>query len=142
MSMSDIRPWLRSLDLEKYNEVLTGHDIDLAVVPELTEQDLEELGFSLGHRRKFLAAAAQLRATTAASVVASAQVQPPVQPASAAERRQLTVVFIDLVGSTVLGGELDPEDLIRLLRQYREACVAAIGKYDGYIAHRAAGFSF
>ena len=44
------------------------------------------------------------------------------------------MVFVDLVGSTVLGGELDPEDLIRLLRQYREACVAAIGKYDGYIA--------
>jgi class 3 adenylate cyclase len=134
MSMSDIRPWLRSIGLEKYNEVLTRHDIDLAVVPELTEPDLEELGFSLGHRRKFLAAAAQLRATTAASAVAPAQVQPPVQPASVAERRQLTVVFIDLVGSTVLGGELDPEDLIHLLRQYRAACVAAIGKYDGYIA--------
>jgi class 3 adenylate cyclase/ABC-type transport system involved in cytochrome c biogenesis ATPase subunit len=134
MSMSDIRPWLRSLGLEKYNEVLTRHDIDLAVVPELTEQDLEELGFSLGHRRKFLAAATKLRGTTSASAVASAQVQPPIQPASAAERRQLTVVFIDLVGSTVLGRELDPEDLIRLLRQYREACVAAIGKYDGYVA--------
>ena len=50
------------------------------------------------------------------------------------ERRQLTVVFIDLVGSTVLGGELDPEDLIRLLSQYREACVAAIGKYEGHVA--------
>jgi class 3 adenylate cyclase/tetratricopeptide (TPR) repeat protein/ABC-type lipoprotein export system ATPase subunit len=134
MSMSDIRQWLRGLGLEKYNEVLTGHDIDLSVVPELTEQDLEELGFSLGHRRKFLAAAAKFRATTAAPVVALAQVQPLIQPASAAERRQLTVVFVDLVGSTVLGGELDPEDLIRLLRQYREACVAAIGKYDGYIA--------
>jgi SAM domain (Sterile alpha motif) len=85
MSMSDIRQWLRSLGLEKYNEVLTGHDIDLTVVPELTEQDLGELGFSLGHRRKFLAAAGQLRTTTAASAVASAQVQPPVQPASAAE---------------------------------------------------------
>ena len=132
--MSDIRPWLRSLGLEKYNELLTRHDIDLAVVPELTEQDLEELGFSLGHRRKFLAAAAKLRATTAESVVASAQVQPRVQPATAAERRQLTVVFIDLVGSTVFGGELDPEDLIRLLSQYREACVTAISKYDGYIA--------
>jgi hypothetical protein len=94
--MSGILPWLRSLDLEKYNEVLTAHDIDLAVVPELTEQDLEELGFSLGHRRKFLAAAAQLRATTAASVVASAQVQPPVQPASAAERRQLTKLSLFL----------------------------------------------
>ena len=132
--MSDIRPWLRSLGLEKYNEVLTRHDIDLAVVPELTEQDLEELGFSLGHRRKFLAAAAKLRATSAETVVTSAQVQPRVQPATAAERRQLTVVFVDLVGSTVLGGELDPEDLVRLLSQYREACVTAISKYDGYIA--------
>jgi class 3 adenylate cyclase/ABC-type transport system involved in cytochrome c biogenesis ATPase subunit len=134
MLMSDIRPWLQSLGLEKYNEVLTRHDIDLAVVPELTEQDLEELGFSLGHRRKFLAAAVKLGAKTAASEVESAQVQPTVQPASTAERRQLTVVFIDLVGSTVLGGELDPEDLIRLLSQYREACVTAIGKHDGYIA--------
>jgi len=134
MSMSDIRPWLLSLGLEKYDEALASHDIDMAVVPELSEQDLEKLGLSLGHRRKFLAAAAQLRGTTSAPAVSSAQVQLPVQPASAAERRQLTVVFIDLVGSTVLGGELDPEDLIHLLRQYREACVAAIGKYDGYIA--------
>src|SRR3954452_4293926 len=131
MSMSDIDVWLQSLGLEHYAELLASHDIDLTVVPDLTEQDLEKLGLSLGHRRKFIAATAKLRAAVPA--VASAPGQPPPQPAPV-ERRQVTVVFIDLVGSTALGRQLDPEDLIRLLRQYREACVAVIGKYDGFIA--------
>ncbi|MEA2898877.1 MAG: hypothetical protein QOJ84_4492, partial [Bradyrhizobium sp.] len=131
--MSDIDIWLQSLGLEKYGEVFASHDIDLTVVPDLTEQDLEKLGLSLGHRRKFIAAAARLRAVAAPPAVASAPGQPSPQPAPV-ERRQVTVVFIDLVGSTALGRKLDPEDLIRLLRQYREACVAVIGKYDGFIA--------
>src|SRR5450432_3384358 len=132
--MSDFTLWLQSLGLEKYSAILASHDIDLTVVPDLTEQDLEKLGLSLGHRRKFLAAAAKFRSMTTSFPVAPTQVQSDSQPASLFERRQVTVVFIDLVGSTTLGGELDPEDLIRLLRQYRDACVAAIGKYDGYIA--------
>jgi class 3 adenylate cyclase/ABC-type lipoprotein export system ATPase subunit/tetratricopeptide (TPR) repeat protein len=132
--MSDFTLWLRSLGLEKYGAVFASHDIDLTVVPDLTEQDLEKLGLSLGHRRKFLTAAATFRPVTTSAPVASAQVQPPNQPAPPVERRQVTVVFIDLVGSTALGSELDPEDLIRLLRQYRDVCVAAVGKYDGYIA--------
>jgi class 3 adenylate cyclase/ABC-type lipoprotein export system ATPase subunit len=132
--MSDFALWLQSLGLEKYSAVLASHDIDLTVVQDLTEQDLEKLGLSLGHRRKFLTAAAQFRPVTTSSPAASAQVQPSSQPPPQVERRQVTVVFIDLVGSTALGSELDPEDLIRLLRQYRDACVAAVGKYDGYIA--------
>jgi class 3 adenylate cyclase/ABC-type lipoprotein export system ATPase subunit len=132
--MSDFAHWLQILGLEKYSAVLSSHDIDLTVVQDLTEQDLEKLGLSLGHRRKFLAAAAQLRPVSASSPAASDQVPPSNQPAPQVERRQVTVVFIDLVGSTALGSELDPEDLIRLLRQYRDACVAAVGKYDGYIA--------
>ena len=132
--MSDITPWLQSLGLEKYGELLSSHDIDLAVAPELTEQDLEKLGLSLGHRRKFLAAAAKLRAEPAPVDVSARQAEPGVQPEALAERRQMTVVFIDLVGSTALGGELDPEDLIGLLRLYRDACVEVIGKYDGFIA--------
>jgi class 3 adenylate cyclase/ABC-type lipoprotein export system ATPase subunit len=123
--MSDFTLWLQNLGLEKYSAVFASHDIDLTVVADLTEQDLEKLGLSLGHRRKFLTAAAQLRPVTASS---------PVEPPPLVERRQITVVFIDLVGSTALGGELDPEDLICLLRQYRDACVAAVGKYDGYVA--------
>jgi class 3 adenylate cyclase len=132
--MSDMTLWLQNLGLEKYDEVLSGHDIDLAVVPDLTEQDLEKLGLSLGHRRKFIAAAVKLRAVVAPSAVGAAQSQSSPQSAPPVERRQVTVVFIDLVGSTALGSTLDPEDLIRLLRQYREACVAVISKYDGFIA--------
>src|SRR4051794_18776050 len=129
MSMSGIDIWLQNLGLGRYAEMLAGHDIDLTVAPDLTEQDLERLGLSLGHRRKFMAAAAKLREVAAARAAPSA----PPRPAPA-ERRQVTVVFIDLVGSTALGSELDPEDLIQLLRLYREACVAVIGKYDGFIA--------
>jgi class 3 adenylate cyclase len=132
--MSDFKLWLQSVGLERYGEVFASHDIDLAVVPDLTEQDLEKLGLSLGHRRKFMAAAAKFRAAPASSPVASAQAQPVDQLAPAVERRQLTVVFVDLVGSTALGTELDPEDLIQLLRQYRDACTAVIVKYDGFIA--------
>jgi hypothetical protein len=132
--MSDFKLWLQSVGLEKYGEVFASHDIDLTVVPDLTEQDLENLGLSLGHRRKFIAAAAQFRAAPTSSPVASAQAQPVDQLAPAVERRQLTVVFVDLVDATALGRELDPEDLIQLLRQYRDACTAVIAKYDGFIA--------
>jgi class 3 adenylate cyclase/ABC-type lipoprotein export system ATPase subunit len=131
--MSDFTLWLQSLSLEKYGSVLASHDIDLTIIPDLTEQDLEKLGLSIGHRRKFLTAAAKLRPVPASSV-AAVHLQPHNPPVPLAERRQVTVVFIDLVGSTALGSELDPEDLIRLLRQYRDACVAAVGKYDGYVA--------
>jgi class 3 adenylate cyclase len=132
MPMSDIRSWLESVGLGKYEELLTHHDIDLTVVPELTDQDLEKLGLSLGHRRKFLAATAKLRAATAPSAIVPTE--PPDQPTQAVERRQLTVVFVDIVGSTALSGRLDPEDLIQLLRRYRDACVESITKYEGFIA--------
>lgn len=126
--------WLQSLGLETYGEVFANHDIDLTVVPDLTEQDLEKLGLSLGHRRKFMTAAAKIRPALTSLPVTPAEVQPFDQPAPPVERRQLTVVFIDLVGSTALGRELDPEDLVHLLRQYRDACMAVIAKYDGFIA--------
>jgi class 3 adenylate cyclase/ABC-type transport system involved in cytochrome c biogenesis ATPase subunit len=128
--MSDLKLWLESLGLEKYKEVLENHDVDLSVVSDLTEQDLEKLGLSLGHRRKFIAAAKQLVTTPS---------PPPSQlpqagQAPTVERRQVTIVFVDLVGSTELGSGLDPEDLVALLRRYREACVATIAKHDGFIA--------
>jgi class 3 adenylate cyclase len=131
--MSDLQSWLRDLGLEKYDEVMRANDIDLAVAADLTEQDLEKLGLSLGHRRRFLTAAAKLRATADAPVAAPTR-PPSDQSPSVAERRQLTVAFVDLVGATAFGTQLDPEDLIRLLRQYRETCTAAVGRYGGYIA--------
>jgi class 3 adenylate cyclase len=123
--MSDLRSWLEGLGLGKYAEIMQAHDVDISIVADVTEQDLEKLGLSLGHRRKLLSAAAKLR--------------DPVLPSSestfvAPERRQLTVAFVDLVAATALGAQLDPEDLIRLLRQYRDACLASVSKYDGYVA--------
>jgi class 3 adenylate cyclase len=136
----DLGGWLRSLGLEKYETTFRENDIDETVLPGLTAEDLKELGVaSLGHRRKLLDAIAALRAGESAKTKATSQDSVGV-PTSAptveatGDRRQLTVVFIDLVGSTVLGGQLDPEDLIRLLGQYRETCVAAIGKYEGHVA--------
>ncbi len=135
--MSDLTLWLESLGLEKYADSLASNDIDLAVVPDLTDGDLEKLGLSLGHRRKFLAAASKLRteaAPTAAAAPAVSKLVPGQQPAPSAERRQITVVFIDLVNSTMIGGVLDPEDLIVLLRRYREVCLAAIARHEGFVA--------
>jgi class 3 adenylate cyclase/ABC-type lipoprotein export system ATPase subunit len=136
----DVVDWLRSLGLGKYEAAFRDNEVDESVLPNLTAEDLKELGVTaLGHRRKLLDAIAALRndedaktkATTQGSAGLSASA--PILEVTA-ERRQLTVAFIDLVGSTGLGGELDPEDLIRLLSQYREACVAAIGKFEGYVA--------
>ena len=128
--MSDINPWLQSLGLEKYREVFASNDIDLTIAPELTEQDLEKLGLSLGHRRKFIAAAAKLRSGTAIPADGGA----PAQLAHQVQRRQVTVVFTDLVGSTALASQLDPEDLDQLLRGYRDACTGVIARFDGHIA--------
>lgn len=128
--MSDINPWLRSLGLEEYREVFDNNDIDLTVAPELTEQDLEKLGLTLGHRRKFFAAAAKLRRATAASSDSGVSISPALQ----VQRRQVTVVFTDLVGSTALASQLDPEDLDQLLRSYRDACARVIARFDGHIA--------
>ena len=128
--MSDISSWLQGLGLEKYCEVFASNDIDVTVVPDLTEQDLEKLGLSLGHRRKLLAAALKLRQTTTLPAG-------PVSPAPAAkevERRQVTVVFTDLVGSTAIASQIDPEDLDQLLRRYRDTCARVIERFDGHIA--------
>ena len=119
--MTNLGDWLRSLGLEKYEEVFRGHDVDLAIAPDLTDQDLEKLGLSLGHRRKFITAAAKLR-TGDEPVATSARGAPPQVDPTHLERRQVTVAFIDLVGSTALASRLDPEDMGRLLRAYREAC--------------------
>jgi class 3 adenylate cyclase len=128
--MADINAWLESLGLMKYREVFASNDIDLTVAPELTERDLEELGLSLGHRRKFVAAAAKLRPGTA--MPADAGMRDHV--AQQVQRRHVTVVFTHLVDSTALASQLDPEDLDKLLRSYRDACTEVMAKFDGYVA--------
>ena len=111
----DIRGWLRGLGLERYEQAFRENEIDLRVLPELTADDLRELGVAaIGHRRLLLKAIADL---AAGAGPAAGEDVPAASPASApaeAERRQLTVRFCDLVGSTPLSTRFDPEDLARL----------------------------
>jgi class 3 adenylate cyclase/ABC-type lipoprotein export system ATPase subunit len=133
--MPDIDLWLKRLGLERYAEVFARHDVDLDVAPSLTEQDLEKLGLSLGHRRKFIAAAAELHEGGGARATdRSSPADAPGSERARVERRQVTAVFIDLVGSTALASRLDPEDMDHLLQEYRKVCAAVVGRYDGHIA--------
>ncbi len=130
----DVAGWLRDLGLERYEATFRENDVDAELLPTLSADDLKELGItSLGHRRRLLEAIAKLRPD-----VSSVQTAGPTddQPAStpAGERRQLTVMFCDLVGSTALSEKLDPEELGKLLHAYRTQYGEVIARYDGFVA--------
>ena len=130
----DIGGWLRGLDLEQYEAAFRDNEIDGEVLPKLTADDLKDIGVAIvGHRRKMLSAIAELSGLSAAPT----QVAPAAGPAPAAafaERRQLTVMFCDLVGSTAMSARLDPEDMREVIRAYQDACSGAIARYDGFVA--------
>ena len=105
--MVDVERWLQDLGLAQYAGTFAENDIDLEVLPHLSEQDLEKLGVSLGHRKKLLHAIAALAAGSEPLRVSSAEEPSPHRRAEA-ERRQLTVMFVDLVGSTPAGGATRP----------------------------------
>ncbi|SPP93617.1 adenylate/guanylate cyclase domain-containing protein [Bradyrhizobium vignae] len=120
-----IAEWLEKLGLAQYAERFAQNGIDIGVLPELMDEDFDKLGVLLGHRRKMLRAIADL--DPAASIAS------PVHPQDA-ERRHLTVMFCDLVGSTALSARLDPEDMWEVIRAYRAACASVVAAYDGRIA--------
>lgn len=133
--MDSVAQWLEQLGLGKYASVFAKNDIDKEVLPELTDQDLKDLGVSLGHRRKLLKAIATVQLDQAAShSTTQGTGLSAIPPPPDAERRHLTVMFCDLVGSTELSGKLDPEELRDVNRTYQDACKAAIERYDGYVA--------
>ncbi|HTT36791.1 MAG TPA: adenylate/guanylate cyclase domain-containing protein [Burkholderiales bacterium] len=129
--MQTVREWLEQVGLPQYAEVFVGNDVDLDVLRFLSDADLEKLGVSLGHRKRLLNAISRLDG--AAPAMHAASVSARLRPTEA-ERRQLTVMFCDLVGSTALAYQLDPEQLQELMRAYRQACVAVIERYDGHVA--------
>ncbi len=113
----DIRQWLEDIGLGKYADVLVEHEIDFDVLPDLSETDFENLGMPIGARKRLSKAVAELTPNTHAEAPAPAidhLSQEQVQ--TGAERRQLTVMFCDLVGSTELSRRLDPEDLREVMR--------------------------
>ena len=117
----DVAVWLRSLGLERYEAAFRDNEIDWEVLPNLTSEDLKEIGVvPIGHRRKLLAGIAAIGATATA--------------ASEAERRQLTVMFCDLVGSTQLAARLDPEDFREVVTAYHRAVADVVGGFDGFVA--------
>ena len=123
----DVRQWLEEVGLGNYVEVFAANDIDADLLPHLTEQDLSDLGLSIGHRRKLLLAIAALSA--------EATEEPPARPnVGEAERRQLTILFCDLVGSTALSQRLDPEDMGTVIRAYQDLCTRSIEKWQGHVA--------
>jgi class 3 adenylate cyclase len=130
----DIAQWLEELGLGRYAQAFAENDIDLRALPHLSDDDLNELGLSLGHRRILQSALREQHETgqPAATHAARGIVQTGTTPE--AERRQLTVLFCDLVGSTALSTRLDPEDMRDVLRAYQEACSGVISHYDGYVA--------
>jgi class 3 adenylate cyclase len=133
----DVGGWLRSLGLGQYEAAFRENEIDSEVLPKLTAEDLKDLGVAIvGHRRKVLSAIAELSGSSAPPAPATL---PPeaVEPAPAqtfAERRQLTVMFCDLVGSTALAARLDPEDMSDLIRGFQGAATGAVARYDGFVA--------
>ncbi len=130
----DIREWLEGLGLGDFAEAFEENAIGLHLLPSLTVEDLREIGVAkLGHRKELLNAIAALSAqdTTEAATSAS-QVTTPDQ--IEAERRQLTVMFVDLVGSTELSVRLDPEDLREVMRAYQEACATVVARFEGFVA--------
>ena len=120
--MADLRGWLAELGLEKFEPAFTEHEIDFDVLRLLTEDDVKELGLPLGPRRKVLAALSALRA----------EIVP--QPRDEAERRQLTVMFVDLADSTALAARLDPETMREILRGYQNAVTGEITRVGGHVA--------
>jgi class 3 adenylate cyclase/predicted ATPase len=126
--MGGVEEWLERLGLGRYRAVFAEHDIDREILPDLTDQDLERLGLSLGHRKKLLRAIADL------SREDSAARRPADGAPRDAERRQLTVLFADLVGSTELATRLDPEDLRGVIGAFHRCTAAVIERFDGYVA--------
>jgi class 3 adenylate cyclase len=128
----NVGDWLRELGLSQYEAVFRDNEIDGSVLPKLTAEDLKELGVaSIGHRRKILSAIEALSAWVSSPGAVAVQPQPP---KNEAERRQLTVMFCDLVGSTALSTRLDPEDMSRLIRAFQSAVSAATARFDGWVA--------
>jgi class 3 adenylate cyclase/tetratricopeptide (TPR) repeat protein len=137
--VSTIAEWLASLGMSEYAERFAENRIDLSALRHLTDQDLKDIGVFLGHRRKMLAAIGELAGVVPTMPGPSAGTEPsPGYPRprtqGAAERRQLTVMFCDLVGSTSLSGRLDPEDLRSIISAYHRCCSELVERNGGFVA--------
>jgi class 3 adenylate cyclase/tetratricopeptide (TPR) repeat protein len=134
--VQEIADWLNKLGMSEYIQRFAENRIDFSVLPDLTDQDLEKMGVVLGDRRKILRAVTALTDSGRAAqrTAAPADGTPAVRPLDAAERRQVTVMFSDLVGSTALSARLDPEDLREVISSYQKCVAGIVQRFGGYVA--------
>ena len=130
--MQQIADWLEELGMSEYAQRFAENGIDVAALPHLTDQDLKDIGVLLGHRRKMLAAIAELAVTSPSKHEPVVDVGP--KPRDTAERRQVTVMFADLVGSTALSARMDPEDLREVISAYQTCVAETVQRFGGFVA--------
>jgi class 3 adenylate cyclase len=127
--MSELSNWLKAHGLAGLRDVPEAQQIDLDILPDLTEEDFKLLGIALGPRRRLLKAIQAISATPAPLSRSKAE-----HLVDSAERRQLSVLFVDLVGSTSLSASRDPEEMRQIIRRYQNAVAGEIARFDGYVA--------
>ena len=133
--MQQVADWLRTLGFGQYAQRFAENDINFAILADLTDQDLKEIGVtSLGHRRQLLRVIAALKGCETSRPTASTEVTSPIGPHDTAERRQVTVMFSDLVGSTALSARMDPEDLREIISSYQTCVAETVSHFGGFVA--------
>src|SRR5690349_13684096 len=134
----DIANWLQGLGLGQYESAFTENAIDIDILPDLSEGDLEKLGIPLGHRKRLVRAIRAMAASGSSTAPATSERKEilPIEhsPTFAAERRHLTVMICDLVGSTALSARLDPEDMGAVIDAFQATCARIVLAYDGFVA--------
>jgi class 3 adenylate cyclase len=131
----DVGRWLRGLGLGQYESAFRENEIDDTVLPTLTAEDLKEIGVGpVGHRRKLLDAIALMSGDTATKAPPEAPSTFPKLAQDTAERRQVTVMFSDLVGSTALSARMDPEDLRDVISAYQKCVAEVVQRFGGFVA--------
>ena len=130
--MQQIADWLESLGMSEYAQRFAENGINVAALPHLTDQDLKDIGVLLGHRRVMLAAISKLAGAAPAAPEPIALAEP--KPQDTAERRQVTVMFSDLVGSTALSARMDPEDLREVISAYQKCVAETVRRFGGFVA--------
>ena len=128
-----LKRWLEGIGLGHHSDLFLRHRIDFDVMSDLTETDLSELGLPLGDRKRLQRAMASLVSAPSIEIAAGTGAR-PLKAAVGAERRQLTVMFCDMVGSTSLSEQFDPEDVRDMIAGFRETCVRLVKNYDGFAA--------
>jgi class 3 adenylate cyclase/predicted ATPase len=133
--MQQLADWLEKLGLSEYAQRFVENDIDFTILPDLTDQDLEKIGIaSLGHRRKLLRAIANRETIEKGTPAVGVASPAAALPLDTAERRQVTVMFSDLVGSTALSAQMDPEDLREIIFAYQKCVTETVHRFDGFVA--------